>query len=79
MKCRDAFEEISRFFDGKLDPELRRVLEEHLAKCVKCKVVMDTTRKTIELYCNGKLSPLPEPVRDRLHATLRRKCLSANL
>jgi hypothetical protein len=35
--------------------------------------VFDTTRKTIELYCDGKLFPLPEDVRARLHEALRRR------
>jgi hypothetical protein len=40
--------------------------------------VFDTTRKTIELYCDGKLFPLPDPVRSRLHAALHRKWQERN-
>jgi hypothetical protein len=36
-------------------------------------VVVDTTRKTIELYCDGELFPLPDPVRTRLHEVIRQK------
>jgi hypothetical protein len=35
--------------------------------------VFDTTRKTIELYCDGKLFPLPDEVRNRLHEALKRR------
>lgn len=73
MNCKDAFDEISRYLDGDLDPGLKATLEAHLNKCPKCKVVVDTTRKTIELYCDGKLFPLPDAVRQRLHSALRRK------
>jgi hypothetical protein len=36
-------------------------------------VVLDSTRTTIELYCDGKLFQLPADVRDRLHAALRQR------
>ena len=73
MNCKNAFEEISRYLDGDLDPTLKAALEAHLNKCPKCKVVVDTTRKTIDLYCDGKLFPLPDLVRQRLHSALRRR------
>ncbi|HTV54553.1 MAG TPA: hypothetical protein VMI06_06530 [Terriglobia bacterium] len=59
--------------DGELNDELKRVLHEHLGKCAHCKVVYDTTVKTIELYCDGKLFPMPDLIRGRLHDVLRRK------
>lgn len=73
MTCKEAFQEISKYLDGELAEDLKRVLDEHLCKCAHCKVVFDTTRKTIELYCNGKLFPMPDRVRDRLRCVLRRK------
>jgi hypothetical protein len=39
--------------------------------------VFDTTKKTIELYCDGKIFPLPDDVRTRLHEALRRKLQQA--
>ncbi|HLI30044.1 MAG TPA: zf-HC2 domain-containing protein [Terriglobia bacterium] len=73
MTCKEAFQEISKYYDGDLSEDLKRVLQEHLCKCGHCKVVFDTTRKVIELYCDGKLFPMPSVVRDRLHQALRRK------
>jgi anti-sigma factor RsiW len=72
--CKKVFREISDYLDGDLDGDLRRSLEVHMKMCRHCQVVFDTTRKTIELYCDGKLFPLPDEVRERLHAALRRKC-----
>ena len=71
--CRDCLHQISDYLDGQLDPELKRVLDEHLVFCHRCKVVLDSTRKTIELYCDGKLFQLPSGVRERLHTALRQK------
>jgi hypothetical protein len=33
-------------------------------------VVVDTTRKTIQIFCNSEPVPLPEDVRKRLHTAL---------
>ena len=74
ITCKDVINEISNYLDGELDEDLKRHLSEHLKKCDDCQVIFDTTRKTIELYCNGELYPLPDPVRDRLHEALRRNC-----
>jgi anti-sigma factor RsiW len=73
LKCKQAVNQLSNYLDGELDEELRKTLEAHLGKCHHCHAVFDTTRKTIELYCDGKLFPLPEDVRARLHEALRRR------
>ncbi|MGH9446028.1 MAG: anti-sigma factor family protein [Terriglobia bacterium] len=73
MTCKEAFQEISKYLDGELSEELKRTLHEHVGRCGHCKVVFDTTVKTIELYCNGKLFPMPDPIRNRLHEVVRRK------
>jgi predicted anti-sigma-YlaC factor YlaD len=57
-----------------MEPVLRQALEDHLADCHDCRIVFDTTRKTIEIYCNAEPLPLPEPVRERLIRALAAKC-----
>lgn len=73
MNCNDCLKQISSYLDGEIDAELKRALEEHLCGCHHCEVVFDSTRKTIELYCDGKLFQLPTATRDRLHQALRRR------
>ena len=73
VNCKDCLKEISNYLDGALSEDLRKELEVHLKGCSHCKVVFDTTRTTVELYCDGKLFPLPEDVRSRLHGALRRQ------
>ncbi|HXH50038.1 MAG TPA: zf-HC2 domain-containing protein [Terriglobia bacterium] len=73
MNCKDALQQITGYLDGNVDDELKRMLQVHLKCCHHCQVVFDTTKKTIELYCDGKLFPLPSNVRERLHDALRSK------
>ena len=76
LNCKKVLLEISNYLDGDLEEDLKRNIETHIRMCRHCKVVFDTTRKTIELYCDGKLFTLPEDVRARLHESLRRKWLA---
>lgn len=73
VNCKEVLREVSTYLDGDLDAGLKAALESHLSHCHHCKVVFDTTRKTIELYCDGKLFPLPEAVHTRLHEALRKR------
>ena len=73
INCKDCLHQISSYLEGQLDTELKKSLEEHLVFCHNCQVVFDSTRKTIELYCDGKLFQLPGEVRSRLHSALRQR------
>jgi hypothetical protein len=44
-----------------------------LAKCKNCKLIVDTTKKTIQIYCNSEPAPLSEDTRHRLHDALVKK------
>ncbi|MBI1940218.1 MAG: zf-HC2 domain-containing protein, partial [Acidobacteria bacterium] len=73
LGCKDVIKLISAYLDGEIDAETKRRIEDHLKGCRRCKVVFDSTRRTIELYCDGKPLPLPADVRERLHEALRRR------
>ncbi|MFZ0637573.1 MAG: zf-HC2 domain-containing protein [Candidatus Acidiferrales bacterium] len=78
MKCTNLIEELSSYLDDALDPGLRAELETHLQKCKRCRLVVDTCRKTINIYCNSDAVPLPEDTRNRLHNALREKLQRAH-
>jgi anti-sigma factor RsiW len=73
LNCQRVFRELSNYIDGDLDPVLRVELEVHLTVCQNCCLVVDQTKKTIELFCDSELVPLPEDVRSKIHAALREK------
>ena len=73
MNCEDVIHELSDFIDGELDAASKQELESHLTECSDCKLIVDQTKKTIEIFCDSEPVELPGEVRDRLHETLRRK------
>ena len=74
MNCKGVIREISSYLDGDMPTALLTELEIHLKRCEDCRLIVDTTRKTIEIYCNAEPIPIPEDVRIRLHQTLLQKC-----
>jgi len=70
LTCRKVIQQLSEFLDGELEPGLAEQLSRHLEHCEDCKLVVDTTRKTIEIYCNTEPMDLPPAVRERLDRAL---------
>jgi predicted anti-sigma-YlaC factor YlaD len=73
VNCKTLVVELEDYLDESLDPELRSTIELHLAKCKNCKLIVDTTKKTIQIYCNSEPAPLSEDTRHRLHHALIKK------
>jgi len=73
LKCRVVILELSNYLDADLDPGLRAEIERHLEHCEDCRLVVDTTRKTIEIFCGAEPLPLADDVRERLHAALEKR------
>jgi anti-sigma factor RsiW len=72
IACHQLLCSISEYIDGELDPALCEELERHLCECEDCQIVLDTTRKTINLYhTTSEEEGVPTDVRQRLF-----KCLN---
>jgi anti-sigma factor (TIGR02949 family) len=70
-KCVELLGSLSAYIDGDLAPALCQELEKHLEGCDDCRVVLNTTRRTIELvHTPVEKSDLPEDVRERLFKRL---------
>ena len=50
MQCEELISYLSDYIDHNLDAELTKEAEEHLATCHNCRVVLNTTQKTLLLY-----------------------------
>lgn len=71
LQCKDLLGNLSEFIDGELDDEMCAQLKRHMAGCENCRVVYDTTTRTIYLYQqSAQETELPADVRGRLFNTL---------
>ncbi len=70
VDCDALLSSLSSYIDGDLAPELCREIEKHLEGCEDCRVVLNTTKRTIDLVRDGESQPLPDDVRERLFKRL---------
>jgi len=68
--CRDLLDGLSDFLDGEAPAELCAEIQRHMAGCKKCRVVVDTLRKTVTLYRQLPQPELPGQARERLYKVL---------
>ena len=78
MKCKDVLANLSCHIDGDGSDEMRRAIEEHIARCRKCRVVFDTTRQTLKIVADVEPFEVPLAVSARLYTRLE-KLLSDQL
>ncbi len=70
QQCRHLLADLSAYLDGEASAELCAEIERHLEGCGDCQVVVNTTRKTIELVRALPQPDLPEDARKRLYKSL---------
>jgi RNA polymerase sigma-70 factor (ECF subfamily) len=69
--CKALLGSLSEYIDGELPAELCREIEKHLEGCDNCRIVLNTTRRTIDLVqIPAESNPLPAEVRERLFKRL---------
>jgi len=74
VNCTDFLAKLTDYFDGRIDPDLLAEVKQHLCSCHHCEVVVDTTRKTIDIYRGQELYNLPDEVSTRLRAAVMERC-----
>ena len=71
QNCKHLLSSLSDFVDGDLDPQLCDEIEKHMAGCENCQIVINTLKKTVELYNETSDAPeLPQDVKSRLYHEL---------
>jgi anti-sigma factor RsiW len=74
VNCTDFLAKLTDYFDGQIDPSLMAEVKEHLGSCHHCEVVVDTTRKTIDVYRGAQTYEFPEELSSRLRAAVMERC-----
>ncbi len=74
MNCTDFLAKLTDYFDGQIEPELLAEVKEHLGSCHHCEVVVDTTRKTIDVYRGTETYEFPEALATRMREAVMARC-----
>ncbi|MEJ2511064.1 MAG: zf-HC2 domain-containing protein [Anaerolineales bacterium] len=76
MECNELVQYLSDYIDQNLEEDLVEAAKEHLATCENCRVVLDTTQKTIFLYREQGKRTIPAERRQRLFDQLQQTFLN---
>lgn len=75
LSCDEFLAEFGDYLNDEASAELRSLLEEHLRECKTCRVVIDTTRKTVRVVTDSGSFDLPddaiEPIVAQVMARIR--------
>ena len=75
ITCEEFFAEFGDYLENHVSPEVRKELELHLSQCRACRVLYDSSRKTVKIVTESSSFELPEsvfdPIIDRVMANLR--------
>ena len=74
MNCTDFLAKLTDYFDGQIDPDLLAEVKQHLGTCHHCEVVVDTTRKTIDVYRGHQPYEFPEDLSLRMREAVMERC-----
>jgi putative zinc finger protein len=75
MNCTDLLSHLNDYFDEQLSTDLREELQAHTAGCQHCRVVLNTTHQTIEVYKGNEIYEVSSELRERLHTAIMAKCI----
>ncbi|HXP85958.1 MAG TPA: zf-HC2 domain-containing protein [Bryobacteraceae bacterium] len=73
LTCKQFLQELNDFLDETTDQDMKLRLQKHVNECPNCFVIVDTTRRTLEVYKGMEPQAIPENVKTRLWAALEKK------
>jgi hypothetical protein len=74
VTCTEFLAILDDVIDQSIAADTRAEIETHLKKCGHCEVVLNTMRKTIEIYQCHEIYELPTDVSERLHSVVMARC-----
>lgn len=73
VTCKQFLTELNDYLDPSVDGEMKAHLESHVAECPNCFVVVDTTKRTLQVFKGMEQKSIPDDVRSRLWSALDKK------
>jgi anti-sigma factor RsiW len=71
-ECRRVLASVSAYLDGDLDATTCESIERHCQECASCAAVIAGLRETVGLCRKAGSVPVPDAVRQRARASVRR-------
>jgi predicted anti-sigma-YlaC factor YlaD len=72
LDCKEVLANLSRHLDDEDSAPLRKAIEEHLARCGRCRVIFDTTKRMLKVVVHAEPFEVPLAVSARLYARLEK-------
>ena len=60
LSCAEFLAEFGDYLENAAEPSLKTRLEEHLQACKTCCVIVDSTRKTVQIVTDSDCFDLPD-------------------
>lgn len=76
LTCKQFLTELNDYLDPSVDAVTKVHLESHVAECPNCFVIVDTTKRTLEVFKGMEQQTIPHEVRIKLWAALDKKMAS---
>lgn len=73
VTCKEFLQELNDYLDDTVDPETKRHWQAHVDECPNCFVIVDTTKKTLQVYKGNEPQELPADVRSRVWKAIELK------
>ena len=73
MKCEELLNALDVYLDGETQSALCQALQEHLADCHSCRLVIDNIRQTIGSIGLARRSLYPRALHESLCAIMRER------
>ena len=73
ISCKEFLTELNEYLDEMVDPATKQHWQAHVDECPNCFVVVDTTRRTLQVYKGMQQQELPSDVKNRLWQALEKK------
>ena len=71
FSCQELLAELGNYLDEQVAAEVRQELEVHLSHCRTCRVLIDSTRKTLKIVTECRSFELPADLSARIMAKIR--------
>jgi anti-sigma factor RsiW len=71
LSCEEVLANLSAYVDGECSVELRSQLEDHIARCRRCRVVFDSAGKMLKILVDVEPFEVPLAVSARLYSRLQ--------